>query len=194
MKRGVMTPETFSKVKENIKANIDKIKVIVLYHGGEPLLNKSFPDMVRQIKALGVPLIKTVSNGMLLTKNKIPDIVSSGLDSIEFYLDGECPEENNFIRRNCDCAQVIQNIKNLIQYKREEKSDIPKILIASTQFLTKEHYHEDLKPKIPGYLVRELSGKYFDEIADFKCTYAIRWPCMEILDNIFEIYKDTPFF
>lgn len=191
MKRGIMKPETFSIVLHNIQVNVDSIKVVVLYHGGEPLLHKSFPEMVRQIKALGVPLVKTVSNGMLLTEATMADIISSGLDEIEFSLDGESPEENDFIRRNCDYATVVRNIKHFIQYKRKKKLKTPKIFISSTQFLTREvQCHKDMEPKAPDYLIKEFSGKYSVGVSGFKCTYAMRWPHMVVLEDIYETLKD----
>ena len=86
-----MPSETFAIVIEGIKRNIDSVKVVVLYHGGEPLLNKNFARMVREIKDLGVPFVKSVSNGMLMTQSVINDIIDSNLDAIEFSLDAGQP-------------------------------------------------------------------------------------------------------
>lgn len=190
MPRGIMRMETFARVLQSICVNLEAVKVAVLYHGGEPLLNKNFGDMVRQIKALGVPFVKTVSNGMLLDESIANDLVSSGLDAIEFSLDGQSPKENNFIRRNCDYDTVISNIKALIACKRRLHADALQIFIASTQFLDPKSYggHEDPKP--PDYLLWEFSGEYATEITGFKSTWAIRWPHMEVLDEIFDLYQE----
>ena len=42
MARDVMKLEIFNKILIEIKKNKEKIKTIVLYHGGEPFLNKNF--------------------------------------------------------------------------------------------------------------------------------------------------------
>jgi radical SAM protein with 4Fe4S-binding SPASM domain len=174
-----------------MRANRDKIEVAVLYHGGEPLLNKRFPQMVKEIKALEIPLVKTVSNGMLLNERTIVDIVESRLDLIEFSLDGQSPSENDFIRRDCDYYTVVSNIKNLIAYKRQCKSETPQIFIASTQFISRHAYQcEEKEPEAPKYLVQEFSGDYLEGIAGFKNTYAIRWPQMQVLEEIYELYED----
>lgn len=191
MVRGIMKPETFARVVEDVKANLDSIKVVVLYHGGEPLLNKAFPEMIGEIKSLGVPLVKTVSNGMLMTDKTISGIIANGLDVIEFSLDGENVEQNNFIRRNCDFATVVANIKRLIDQKRLLKSELPKIYISTTQFLTKEEHHLKAQdPAIPEFLRREFTGEYQGEIAGYKPTWAMRWPHMEILEDVYEVYHD----
>src|SRR3989304_8386016 len=47
MERGVMKDEVFSSVLSTIKANQEFIKVVVLYHGGEPFMSKRLFHMVR---------------------------------------------------------------------------------------------------------------------------------------------------
>ena len=191
MNRGVMGAETFDLIVSNVRANRHKVKVAVLYHGGEPLLNERFPQMAKQIKALGIPLVKTVSNGMLLNQRFIADIVESGLDMIEFSLDGESPSENDFFRRKADYHSVVSNVKRLIHYKRECKSKTPQVYIASTQFISRHAFQIESKEiPPPKYLVKEFSGVYSGEIAGFKTTYAIRWPDMRILDEIYELHED----
>lgn len=194
MERGIMRPQTFELVLENLRAQLAYVKVCVLYHGGEPLLNKHFPAMVRAIKALGVPFVKTVSNGMLLTQPIIEAIVESGLDVIEFSLDGLSPEQNNFIRRDCDYETVVANIKALVAYKQLKGAAQPKIAISSAQFLpeppdTEHHKHLEAPP--PAY----LRAAFADELAlgeiDFKTTWAMQWPHMEVLTEIYNLYEDA---
>jgi MoaA/NifB/PqqE/SkfB family radical SAM enzyme len=111
MSRGIMRAETFARILESVRAHLDAVKVVVMYHGGEPLLNKGFAGMVRQIKAAGVPFVKTVSNGMLLDERVISGLVASGLDALEVSLDGESAAQNDFVRRNVDAATVVGNLQ-----------------------------------------------------------------------------------
>lgn len=135
MPRGIMNSDTFAKIMHSLRKNINSVKVVVLYHGGEPLLNKSFTQMVKTVKSIGIPLVKTVSNGMLLTETVIDDIIDSKLDAIEISLDGDKPEINNLVRRNSDYNKVIANIKTLINRKIERNSEKPQVFVSSTQFL-----------------------------------------------------------
>jgi MoaA/NifB/PqqE/SkfB family radical SAM enzyme len=79
MARGLMSEKVFARVLSETAKHVPPIRVAVLYHGGEPLLNKSFPEMARAVKSLGIPKVKTVTNGMFLRAEIIPPIVRSGL-------------------------------------------------------------------------------------------------------------------
>ena len=191
MPRGVMRPDTFSLVLDSLRPHIDAVKVGVLYHGGEPLLNKNFANMVASLKEVGIPFVKTVSNGMLLADAMLAGLVDAHLDAIEFSLDGSSPAENDFVRRNCEYETVVGNIKRLIDYKRMRGVDWPRVLISSTQFLTREgHACKDQQPEVPEHLRREFSGAYEGTIADYKVTWAMRWPHMEVPDSTYETYED----
>lgn len=191
LKRGVMRQETFEIIYKMLQKYTGRLRVIVLYHGGEPLLNKSLPFMVRQCKTLGNPLVKTVTNGMLLTEAGIRDIVDSGLDQIEFSLDGQSPEANNFIRRKGDYATVAAAIERLVEYKRRQNSRTPQVYIATTQILPASDPQRALSQSLdpPEYLVRRFA-RLGDEI-DFKCTWAMEWPDMHILSHIYGTYEDS---
>src|SRR5579864_1604907 len=127
--RGVMSSETFARALDLLRADLPDI--VVLYHGGEPLLNKKFPDMVRQVKELGVRFVKTVSNGMLLTEPVMRGVISAGLDAIEFSLDGSSPEENNRIRVGCDFHTVVANVKRLIDVRDEMGRATPQVFVSN---------------------------------------------------------------
>jgi sulfatase maturation enzyme AslB (radical SAM superfamily) len=61
-----------------IKNNIDSIKITVLYHGGEPLLNSLFYEMVAKIKNIKPSIfIKSVTNGTTLNKSNAIRLVKS---------------------------------------------------------------------------------------------------------------------
>ena len=191
MTRGVMKPDTFELVVQNISENIDSVKVVVLYHGGEPLLHKGFPGMAKHLKTLGVPLLKTVSNGMLLTRAAIAEIVDSGLDEIEFSLDGDSPAENNLVRRNCDYSTVVRNVKHLIRYIRQAGSETPHVLISTVQFGDPRSDHMGCqKPDVPEFLLREFDQEYSRGVVRFKPTWAMRWPHMAVVNEVYDVCHD----
>lgn len=55
MKRGIMSKDLFSLILKNLEENIDQVKVVVLYNGGEPFINKNFIEMLKSIKNLKNP-------------------------------------------------------------------------------------------------------------------------------------------
>lgn len=154
MPRGIMNSDTFATIMDSLKKNIHSIKVVVLYHGGEPLLNKSFTQMVEAVKNLGIPLVKTVSNGMLLNETVIDDIIGSKLDVIEISLDGDGSEINNLVRRNSDYNKVVANIKTLINRKIERNIETPQVFVSSTQFFKNPaDLNDDIPPTPPPFII-----------------------------------------
>jgi len=179
MARGVMGKAVFEKILSEISRHKDSIKVVVMYHGGEPLLNRNFYSMVAQIKKMNSSLfVKTVSNGMALTEKHAADMISSGIDSIEFSLDGESPEESQHVREKSNTRRIVANIKRLLELKRTSGCLHPDVYIATTQFVR----HKGLAglaglpeaPKVPAWLMQEFGG----EVAGFKSDYAVKWPHM----------------
>jgi radical SAM protein with 4Fe4S-binding SPASM domain len=176
MARSVMTEQVFEKVLEEIERHKTLIKVIVLYHGGEPLLNRNFYNMVSKIKGINDSFfIKTVSNGMALTSEHAKQIIDSGLDVIEFSLDGESQEESQHVREKSDTQRIVKNVKGLIKSKAIAGAIKPDIYIATTQFLHDKHQvNLPGEAPVPMWLKETFKG----EVSGFKSTYALRWPHM----------------
>jgi radical SAM protein with 4Fe4S-binding SPASM domain len=176
MPRSVMMDQVFKKVLEEIERHKAFIKVVVLYHGGEPLLNRNFYGMVAQIKSINASfLVKTVSNGMVLNRKHSEHIISSGLDVIEFSLDGESSNESQYVRERSNTQRIVKNIKGLLELKAICGAIKPDIYIATTQFLRdKNQVNVPGEPPVPAWLEQIFGG----EVSGFKSTYALRWPFM----------------
>lgn len=178
IQRGLMSDKVFDRVLEELQANKDLIKIIVLYHGGEPLLNRNFHKMVSEIRAIDDSLfIKTVSNGMALTQKHSEKIIDGGIDVIEFSLDGISAEESQLIRGKSNTQRVINNIKYLLELKSIRGATRPEVYIATTQFVrdSEQVINNDGAP-VPDWIKKEFDGLGLD---GFKPTYAVRWPHMK---------------
>jgi radical SAM protein with 4Fe4S-binding SPASM domain len=175
MDRGIMNSETFDNVLRNIKENKSFIKVVVLYHGGEPLLNKNFFKYINAIKKISPEIfIKTVSNGMALTESTVKKILNSELDAIEFSLDGLSAEESQHIRIKSKTSKVIKNVKYLIAEKINNKLVKPTISIATTQFVRNSDKERiPSEAPVPQWLFSE-----FGDSVSYKSGFAMRWPHM----------------
>lgn len=171
--RGVMTKETFAVVTEALRRNVPD--VVVLYHGGEPLLNKRFVDMVHEVKSLGVRYVKTVSNGMLLDASTASGLIAAGLDAIEFSLDGSSPQENDTIRVGCSYVTVVQNIKRLLDLVAASGGPHPEVVITNTQFFDSAEHRDLTSPQTPRYLQEEFQGPNGNRV-QFKQNFAMFWP------------------
>ena len=192
MPRGIMDYDTFELIFNEIKQAIS-VKVIVLYHGGEPLLNKNFFNMVELIKKHRPDMfVKTVSNGNILTENTIDKIIKSNINMIEFSLDGLSINENNNVRVKCNGEKVLKSIKKLIEKRNLKKcKQRTKIYISSTQFLRNKEEVANIKnAKCPDYISNVIPLGY-NGVDGYKINYAMVWPHMGNVQNKFIIYSDN---
>jgi len=173
IKRGNMSDEVFYKIIEEIKA-YNGVDVVVLYHGGEPFMNKNIFEMINVLKSMGIRFIKIVTNGMLIKDEMLPKIIKSGLDSIEFSLDGLSSEENNQIRRGGNYCQVASTIKKLISMKTNLRATTPDVYIANTQIPLEADIKNGVKVSTPKYILNDFSD--FEGKIGFKNTYMLKWP------------------
>tara|TARA_B100000029_G_C17477223_1_gene924214 strand:+ start:263 stop:1156 length:894 start_codon:yes stop_codon:yes gene_type:complete len=176
MNRGIMKYEIFEKILSEIDQFKDYVEVIVLYHGGEPLLNKNFFKMIYELKKIKNSLfIKTVTNGMALNNNNCKKIVSSDLDLIEISLDGTSSEQSESIRIGSSSKRIVENIKFLLDQKKEQNSKI-RIEITTTQF-----YDPETKKDVvtPSWLLETFK----DRDIKFKPTFAYLWPDINLGKN-----------
>lgn len=194
MERNFMQWSLFERVLDQIREHRDAFRVFVLYHGGEPLVNKEFFRMVSELRSL-VPdaVIKTVSNGMLLNEKNQRALLNSGIDAVEISIDGTFAEDNNKIRRGADFRVVADNIKSFLELRREIWSARPALFISTTQFIDEEKLKTtaDRQVVLPAFLEEEFSEALSrGEIEGFKPTFAMRWPHMQVDENLYSVAYD----
>jgi radical SAM protein with 4Fe4S-binding SPASM domain len=180
MKRYIMKPEIFAQILKSINHNRAFIKVVVLYHGGEPLLNSNFINFVKEIKSIDSKIfIKTVSNGMLLSPQMSSDLISSEIDEIEFSLDGDSAEESQYIRKKSNSKKIINNILQLVNLIKLSNQKKPDVYIANTKFVKDvSKVTTASSMSIPSWLKMT-----FPEGVKFRTNYAIEWPDMEVCND-----------
>jgi len=164
--------ELFNKILAELTHHVADISTVVLYHGGEPLLNSNIIFFIEELKRIGINKIKIVTNGKLLTDEKCLELALSGLDEIEISLDGVSAKDSQAIRLRSQTLFTLAAIKNLQKIKELKESKL-QITISSTQFI--DDFHEKDRnlptPPIPEWL-KELS-----EIGvKVKSNWAIQWP------------------
>ena len=190
MARTIMKPEVFERCLEEVAKHVPPIRVCSLYQGGEPFLNKHFMSMIPRVKALGIPLVKTISNAMLIRPEMCDDIVRSGLDEIEISIDGYSPEENDRVRRNSRFEHINEIIHKLVEANGNHDNKL-KIIISSTQFLNLDASRIDEKPGAPKYLVKafhDIIGEF-----EFKPSWARLWPANLPMENYDLLHDDRVF-
>ena len=83
-------------VLDSSPAGFDRGNCVVITTGGEPLVRKDIVQVGVQIKQRGY-LWGMVTNGMLLTQDKVSELVETGLDTVAMSFDG-FESEHNWMR------------------------------------------------------------------------------------------------
>lgn len=84
--------------------------------GGEPLLRPDLPDIIRSASGMGFDYINIVTNGLLLSKGKIEELVAGGLTGISISIDG-IGDTNDYCRGIKGSFE--KNINNVFLIKKE---------------------------------------------------------------------------
>jgi len=175
---GIMSEETFNQIFEQIKHH--RFDTIVLYHGGEPMLNKRFFDMAKKLKPITNKL-RTTTNGSLLDDKVIEKFLELEFDEIDISLDGSSPEENDLIRIGGDYNKITKKVIKLIKLKNKRNLKVPKMTIANAQIPSDAN--TDAKASVPKHLIDTFKEVLND--VKFSPFYTIQWPGMpEKLDII----------
>ena len=117
--RRLLREESFSVILKQFLNKEFIPRVVVLYHGGEPLLNKYVSNYIRTLKQIGVSKVHIVTNGSLLTKKLSEKLITAGLDELHISFDGENANENNSIRIGSDFYRDAANVKALYKIYKD---------------------------------------------------------------------------
>lgn len=88
--------QDFEKVLLRIREAYDPREIMVILSGGEPLMRTDLESCARRISELGFPL-GMVSNGFLMTPQRIDGLLKAGLRTATISLDG-LQEEHDWMR------------------------------------------------------------------------------------------------
>jgi len=119
---GDMPMELFERIAPYLK----KANLVSLQIFGEPLLVKSFYEMIVRCKAADCDIVFN-TNGTLFNGNNCRKIIESGVDTVGVSIDGTTSLEEI---RGVKLERLKRNIKTMNAVKRELDSDKPQLSIA----------------------------------------------------------------
>jgi len=124
--------EVFKKIiDEGVKNGLCAVN---LNNFGEPLINPDLPRMVKYAKFKGILDVFFHTNAVLLTKDLSKRLIGAGLDRIIISFDSPYKEKYEKIRIGAKYEQVLQNIKDLFNLRKENKFFNPLIRINMIKF------------------------------------------------------------
>ncbi len=134
---GRMTMETFEQIMDNFGQDIF---FLLVYHQGEPYINKHFLDFVRMAKKQKI-YVTTSTNGHYFTDKSIQDTIDSGLDSMIVSIDGINQDSYVRYRVGGTLAKVITGTKKLMEERERRRSRTPNVAL---QFLVMKHNEHEI--------------------------------------------------
>jgi radical SAM protein with 4Fe4S-binding SPASM domain len=139
MKRqsGKMSLDTYKRLIDQIG---NDIFFLLIYHQGEPYVNKNFFDFVKIAKAKNI-YVTTSTNGHFFTEENVRKTIESGLDSMIVSLDGVTQQSYAKYRVGGQLKSVITGVKKLVLERKKRKSRIPNIAL---QFLVMKHNESEI--------------------------------------------------
>ena len=90
---------------------------------GEPLLNPDIFKMIRYCSEAGLYTVVS-TNATMLTGDRSRELIDSGLDNLIIAFDGTTPDTYEKYRVNASYEQVMSNILEFLEIKKELKSNL----------------------------------------------------------------------
>lgn len=167
---GGLSAEQELEIIPNYKAIIDRVVEAGINHihllGGEPLLVKGLLDLLHYASIRDV-LISINTNGTLLTKKFINELIESNVSQLTFSLDGATEPTNDAIRGSGSYKRVTKNIRQTISCIDQAKSTM---LVQVATVVTKQNISTIHKlPKI----LRDMGVKHLDILKLYECGNAV---------------------
>jgi len=128
---------------------------ITFFATGEPLIFPKLAEYIKYAKEIGYSYIFLTSNGALATKEKIENLIDSGLNSIKFSINAGTKESYKKIHGKDDFDKVIENVKYFDEYRKKVKSNI-KLFVSLVPTKINDGEYNSLMKKIGNYIDQEI--------------------------------------
>jgi MoaA/NifB/PqqE/SkfB family radical SAM enzyme len=125
---------------ESIRPHLPEINSIDFTGGGEPLLQPNLPQWIGDAHAAGCET-GFLSNGLLLTKEKLKQVQDAGVDWICISIDAADAQLYEKIRIGSDFERVCENVANIAAMRTGQ---VPKIMINFVLMDLNFHQVEDI--------------------------------------------------
>ena len=108
----------------------ERLDSIFLDHGGEPLMNERFPEIVAKARDAGILDIMFSTNASMLTRDLSAKIIANGVTKINFSIDAASPEIYAITRPGGDYYEVLENIDVFLDEKEKSCKSYPRVRLS----------------------------------------------------------------
>ena len=130
-----MSFEAFKKIIDEME---DYLFSVGVFNMGEPFLNNETFKMIKYAESKNIKTHLN-SNMTLINEKNVDDLINSGLSYITMSIDGASQETYSKYRPGGDFNRLIENIKLIIQKKKEYKTHFPFLEWKFIVFKHNEH-------------------------------------------------------
>lgn len=138
---GKMSLETFQNIIDKMG---DDLFFLLLYHQGEPYINKHFLKFVELAKSKNI-YTTTSTNAHYFSDEIINATIDAGLDSMIISLDGITQDVYEKYRVKGKVDKVLEGTARFMEIKRERKKKYPLIALQFLVMKQNEHQLEEVK-------------------------------------------------
>jgi radical SAM protein with 4Fe4S-binding SPASM domain len=117
-------------------------KSIKLNYINEPLLRRDLEEAIQYAKSKGIINIYFVTNGSLLTEQRIEALLQSGVTKVFISIDAATEETYNKQRKNGLYKKVVENVKRLVEKRDKLGMEFPKVRVSFLKNKINEHEAE----------------------------------------------------
>ena len=134
--KGFISFDVFKKVIDEIGQSLTLIR---LYNWGEPLLNKDLQKMIRYAKERSIDIKISTNLSMKMEDDQIDVLLKAGLGKIYISCNGASPSTYIKYHAGGDFELVMDNMKRLVQKKKELPGCHTKLVWLFHVFKHNEH-------------------------------------------------------
>ncbi len=175
--KGFMSMETFDKVVDDLAHMVDKYgqrpMQISLYKDGEPLLNKSLPEMIGKLKERNLTdSLEITTNGAAMTAKWAEALVKSGLNKIRFSIEHVTDKGyEDITQKKVSAERIAENIRRFWEVNKAHGEPIEvyaKIIDVDLTDEERQLFHDTYEDISHIKTVDVLHGWSASEKSDFK--------------------------
>lgn len=125
---GMMKDEIWRKAISEIGSWGRQVN-LTTHGGGEPLLYPKLKQILRFAKSFPTINVGFLTNGMLLNEDWSEFIISLGIDSVAFSIDGVNPETHRIVRQKSDLDVIENNLNAFLEMKKKAGAKKPAVML-----------------------------------------------------------------
>ena len=191
-----LSTDDLKKFIFGLRKTVDK-EFLINFAGGETLLRKDMFEVIKYAHNLDFTT-NLASNGWLINENIARDMIDSGLDSINFSIDGSTKEIHDNMRgRNGSFDKLMTAINHLVNYRDQKGLDKMQFRIAAQAVICALNL-EDM-PKLVNMIDNhpDILSIKFNVVMEpnntgpnqnwYKEEYSYLWPNdLDLVDDVFD--------